>query len=205
MSTTDHEILARYPARAADQLAERSGDDRTVQWYAVRTATRREHQAAGALADAEFTTYLPVATRWGKVGRCGGQPKRIDYPLIPGYLFVLCTLDDLASVTAVDCVHTLVCATFADGDSHPIPFPLKDIIGLQAEEAGGLYDHTRGERPKYRPKKGDRVRVIVGTYLTFIGRVLATPKGERVHVMLEGPGGRGKDFLAHEIEAADAA
>lgn len=171
------------------------------QWYAVRTATRREKAAVDGLTERGFVTFLPMQTYWRKLLRAK-RPEAVERPLIPGYLFVLCEPAQFDDVRAVEAASEFVMATCSDGIDRPIMFPLSEIVGLQVEEARGDYDYTRAKRPTYRPLKGDRVRVVGGTYLSFIGRVLSTPKGGRVHVMLEGPLGGGKTLPAGQLRAA---
>lgn len=166
------------------------------QWYAVRTATRREFTALGGLVDREYAVFMPMKRVWSVLTR-PGQKVAIDRPLLPGYLFVLCSPEDWRSIKPTDGrggiegVSGFVTAVGPDGIARPIAFPLDAVVGLQADERAGVYDYTRAERVKYQPKKGDRVQVKAGPWLAFIGRVLDTPRGERAHVMLEGPGGRG--------------
>lgn len=200
--STEHEILQRYGHRAKGKASRRSAADGlgVLQWYVVRTATNRERAAAASLAEREFVTFLPMMTRWSTLRR-QTQKQAVQHPLIPGYLFVLCTLEELAEVVAVDFVHTLVCGTHADGTDRPLAFPVDVVLGLQADEARGLYDYTREDRPAYRPKKGDKIRVVAGVYLTFVGKVLSTPKGDKVHVMLEVPGGdHGKTLPVDSVQ-----
>lgn len=185
MSIED-EILQRYGLHARPAAPDRVAPiaaDQAVQWYAVRTATRREHSAVGSLADRQFVAWAPMMRTWSILHRVG--KKAVERPLIPGYVFVLCTEDELSSVTAVDFVHTIVLGTCADGLDRPLAFPLAAITELQVDEARGLYDYTCGQKAKYRPKKGDRIKVVAGPYLKLIGRVLSTPKGDKVNVMLE--------------------
>lgn len=172
-----------------------------TQWYAVRTATRREQSAMNGLAERKFVTYLPMLTRWSTPAR-SGRREPVQCPLMPGYLFVLCDTDDFATIRQTEAVHAFVTVMGPDGIDRPIPFAMTDVHGLQAEERAGVYDYTRTQRVRYQPKKGDRVRVVAGPYLLFFAKVIATPKGERVHVMLEGPQPRGQTLNVAHVERA---
>lgn len=171
------------------------------QWYAARTATRREKAAVDGLTERGFVTFLPMQTFWRSLARAK-RPVQAERPLIVGYLFVLCEPEQFDDIREVEAVHEFVMATCSDGVDRPIMFPLSIIVGLQADEAGGLFDYTVRKRPPYRPRQHDRVKVVGGTWLNFVGRVLATPKGDRVMVMLEGPHGRGVTVPAGQLRAA---
>lgn len=173
------------------------------QWYAVRTATCREAQAAKALAEAGVTVFMPSEARWGnRPGQIGRV--RLERPLIRGYLFVLIDLSDEmeATVRSVEGVHAFLGYSDDEEITRPLPIPLGMIIELQADERAGRYDRTLHVKAKYRPKKGDRVRVMAGPWLSFFGKVITTPRGERAHLMIEGPHGRGVIIDAKHLSTA---
>lgn len=151
-------------------------------WYAVRTATRREKYALKGLAEQGFAVFMPCETWLRQTSRVREVATR---PLFPGYMFVLCEGEDFRRVLDTEGVHQFVLCNLDGGLSVPIPFPTALILGLQAEERAGLFDRTRQAKIPYRPNKGDRVKVIAGVYQGFIARVLASPKGERAHVMVQ--------------------
>jgi transcription antitermination factor NusG len=170
------------------------------QWYCVRTATRRERSAAEALTEQGFTTFLPIETRWGYGGAAGRKP--VESPLIPGYLFVLTSPRALRQVADTEGVHALIGYFDEEGVSRAWPIPAAAIIEIQAGERSGAYDRTRLAKVAYRPKKGDAVKVTRGPWLSFVGKVLATPKRNRAHVMIEGPFGRGVVLDVAHLSAA---
>lgn len=165
------------------------------QWYAVRSATRRERKAAEALAAAGVTVFLPLETRWGtRHGQLGRV--RVEGPLLPGYIFVLIDVDageDEAwrAILDIEYVHGVLGCEGDGGVTKPLPIPLAMILEIQADERAGSYDRTLQVKVKYQPQKGDRIKVVAGPWLSFLGKVLSTPTKERVHVMIEGPYGRG--------------
>lgn len=169
-------------------------------WYAVRTATRREKYAAQALDEQGFSVFLPHETRW----RISGRVKEFVYrPLFPGYMFVLCEGEDFHRVRAVEGIHAFVtCSTGEGGVAVPIPFPTTVIIGLQAEERAGVYDKTKSKKVEYRPRKGDKAKITAGVWQGFVAKVLATPRGKRAHVMVEGPFGKGAHVDVGHLSAA---
>jgi transcription antitermination factor NusG len=171
------------------------------QWYAVRSATCREEPAAKALREAGVTVFLPMEARWGsRPGQIGRV--RLERPLIRGYLFVLMEPTDERRVLDVEGVHAFLGYSDEEGSVRPLPIPLAMIIELQADERAGRYDRTLHVKTKYRPKKGDRVRVLAGPWLSFFGKVIATPRGDRTHLMIEGPHGRGVVIDAKHLNTA---
>lgn len=182
------------------------------QWYAVRTATRREFAALAGLLERKFAVFMPMQTRWSALWR--GRREPVSSPLLPGYLFVLCELDGPVRLSPgvtttqarlildTEGVSCFVEATGADGIDRPIAFPHKDVHRFQAEERAGVFDYTKVRRAAYRPKKGARVRIHAGAYYGYFAKVLATPKGERAHVMTEGPGARGVTVDVKNLSAA---
>lgn len=161
------------------------------QWYAVRSATCRENAAAEALEEAGITVFLPLEASWGtRAGKPGKS--RVERPLLRGYLFVLIDLvTEEDQVLAVHGVHSFLGYTDEVGDNRPLPVPLPLIIEIQSHERAGRYDKTLYFKPKYDPRKGDRVKITAGPWLNFFGKVLVTPRKQRAHVMVEGPFGRG--------------
>jgi transcription antitermination factor NusG len=186
-------ILARYPGPDLPWPGEpepnRSGN-RILSWYAVRTATRRERAAAAALQEQGITVFLPMETRWSRLDRFQDR-EPVSRPLFPGYLFVTVAEDDLHIVGATEGVHDIVGTSDDDGANRPLLIPVIAILEIQVAERRGDYDYTRHIRTPYRPKKGERVQVRAGPWFSFIGKVLATPRGERAHLMMEGPCARG--------------
>ncbi len=167
-------------------------------WYAVRSATRREASAHDGLVERGFTVFLPMITRWRRSRR---GDEKIERPLFPGYMFVLCAPCDFPDILALEGVHQFV-RYMKDDEMTPMQIPLVAIIGIQAAECRGEFDYTRVIKPEYRPKKGDRVMVTAGTWQSYIGKLLATPTKNRAHVMIEGPHGRGVHLDVAHLSAA---
>lgn len=172
------------------------------QWFALRTSSRREWSVASMLEDRKVTVWLPVETRWGT--RRGIPVRtRIDSPLLPSYLFVLTPETALAEVRKLEGIHEVVGCYDEDGETRPLAIPAAFILGMQIEEASGVYDRTRRVKPPpYRPKKGARVKATCGPYLGFLGRVLDTPKDKRALVMMDDPLARGVTIPVDYLTAA---
>lgn len=168
-------------------------------WFAVRSNGGGEQAAFDGLTERKFTVFLPKSTHWRRSRRSGDQ--RVERPLFPGYLFVLCTSNDFAEVRGIEAVSQFV-RYVKDGEMTPMPFPLSAIIELQADECRGLFDYTRAIKPQYKPKKGDKVMVTAGPWQSYIGKLLDTPTKSRALVMIEGPHGRGVALDVAHLAAA---
>lgn len=176
------------------------GADQALAWYVVRSATRMEAQANQDLLDLGFTVFLPVEVRWTHPLRSLKRVK-VSRPLLPGYMFVLARECDLGVVGGAEHVHAVVSIPTEAGP-RAMAVPMHQVTALQAEVRDGDHDHTLIKRAPYRPGKGDRVKIVAGTWMTFFARVLATPKGERAQVMIEGPHGRGASVIVKHLSAA---
>lgn len=158
-----------------------------TQWYAVNTTPRRELPAIASLAEKGFAVFMPCETVTRRIGR---HHEIVSRPLFPGYLFVLCDPKQFREVLEIDAIQQFV-RYRCGADLSPVIIPLPAIIEMQADERRGAYDRTRAKPNAYRPRKGDKVRVMAGPWQNFVGKLLATPRGQRAQVMIEGPFGRG--------------
>lgn len=167
-------------------------------WYAVRSSTRRETKALTGLTEQGFAVFMPCET---VARRLGGAEERVSRPLFPGYLFVLAEPEGFRQILEVEGVHQFL--RFGAGENlQPFPFPTAAIIEMQAQERAGEFDRTRKTKAPYRPRKGDKVQVTKGTWQGYVGKVINTPTGERVNVMIEGPFGKGKTLDVAHLAAA---
>lgn len=180
--TSDLEARIATYLRGGWGRAQRKDDRGECEWYALRTAAQRECQAAAGLAERGFTFFLPMETDWH------GKPRvRHMTPLLPGYVFTLCSSDDFADLHGLEHVQGLVRYTREDGSLWPLAFPGRAILGLQMDERNGLFDRTRLiKAPKYQPKKGERVQIKAGTYLGYFAKVLSSPTQDRRKLLIEG-------------------
>ena len=148
-------------------------------WYALRTTTGRETSVAVHLAERRLTFFLPMQTDWN------GDAKHMT-PLLPGYVFVRCGLEEIATLIGLEGVIQAVRYVRDDGELWPIPFPDVVILGLQIEERAGTFDFTRlAIAPKYRPRKGETVRITAGPYFDFVATVLAAPRAGRCKLLIQ--------------------
>lgn len=152
------------------------------QWYAIRSATRREWSALAGLKERKFTVFMPCETIWRRTKWTKGKDER---PRFPGYMFVLCDPDDFADLLGIEAVHQFV-RYMVDGEMVPMPIPLGAVIELQADERAGKYDATRNTKVRYVPEKGERVKITAGPWSGFFANVLATPVKGRAKLLAEG-------------------
>lgn len=174
-----------------------SNEPPVSQWYVVETFSQQERKAAYELSQRGYAVFLPMETDWGTTKHGKTDRSSCVYsPRLPGYFFVL--IDETATndkgdtqfrevsniegvIGFVDCFDTL-------GQSRPFPIPPAAILEMQIDERAGRYDLrvSREVKPEvYRPKRGERVQITAGPYLTYLGRVLSAPKKNRVHVQLD--------------------
>ena len=165
------------------------------EWYLAEVAPQSERKVAFALSLAGFAVFLPMESDWGKTRGKIDKSKLVYSPRLPGYIFVLIDeayVDEKRRTQFRQVLETEGVMRFLDcidehGECRPFPIPAAVVIGMQADERAGAYDLTVGpmKPAPYRPKKGERVKVIAGPYLTYIGKVIAAPKKNRVKVALE--------------------
>jgi transcription antitermination factor NusG len=183
------EWTARLQRHVTSLIESRWPRGAVSEWYAVKTAPQAERKAAYALSQEGLAVFLPIETDWGTLRGKLDKTRYAYAPLLPGYFFVLIEATDFRRVLEVEGVAGFVDFIDARGETRPFPIPPAAIIEMQADERAGQYDLTRGRNPTkpppYRPKRGERVQVIAGPYLTYIGQVIAAPKKNRVKVALE--------------------
>lgn len=152
-----------------------------MNWYAIRARGAQERTAAVTLIECGFTVFLPMGAYWR------GSPRvKHHEPLMPGYVFVRCEPEDFADIHGLEGIQGFVRYYREDGAMWPIPLPDREILKVQVEERAGVYDYTRDKRVRYRPRKGEMVKITAGPYLGFIAKVLATPRGDRAKLLVEG-------------------
>jgi transcription antitermination factor NusG len=152
------------------------------EWYALCTGPQQERRVAAGVAEREFSFFLPMETIWADTRRA----QRTMRPVFRGYVFVLCDLTDLAALHGIEGVTGLFRYLRDDGLLWPRDFPAGVILGLQIDERAGAFDATRDQKPQFKPKKGERVKIAAGPYFNFFAKVLATPRGKRVQLLVEG-------------------
>lgn len=177
----------------------------TRRWYCLRTATRREKDAAAALVS-HFTealieggttcaaeVYLPLEKRRTPLRRppAGTAPEDafaiVERPLIQGYVFVKvagveavksCVRDEEAEIEGVEFIHAALEFRRNNGRMEPFPIANSIIEGLMKEEADGEFDYTPKSK-RYRPGKNERVLIAMGQFQGYIAEVIELTPDER--------------------------
>lgn len=134
-------------------------------WSVVQTESQREKVAAKFLKDGGFATYLPRVL-----------VKKRETPLFPGYLFVTIDTQWWGIRWSIAVVKLLM------SDDVPARVPDKVVDGIMRREGSdGLV-----KLPKVRGlMRGDRVRIVRGSFEGHLGIFEGMSGDARVCVLLE--------------------
>lgn len=135
-------------------------------WYALRA--RHELKMRDALAERGVYGYVPMETVDCRSGR-RVQPK--ERPVWRGYVFVICTIDDLAGILAMSGAHDFV----RRWDLSLVTLPLHMLDPIIAAEWAGELDYST---KTYSPRFGDHVRVTSGKWKGWLGRIMTIGKSK---------------------------
>lgn len=173
----------------------------------LRSATRQEPKAVRSLKEAGYNAYCPERTVRDHLARDKTATRQMS--LFPGYLFVekddrygdLCgqVFDQgLSGVHAFLWVH-------GSHQKRPATVPGRLVDELRAAQEAGAFDDSK-PKPKWRPKKGQRVQIAQGPFSGFSGEVMEVigAKGDaRVRVLMEMFGRSSPaEFKAEQVRAA---
>jgi transcription antitermination factor NusG len=154
-----------------------------TEWYAISVVGGCEGKVQASLAERNYPTFRPLETDWLLVK---GQRVETMKPRFPGYVFALMELTDVAEVVSLASVIEVVSCADSSGSERPYPISSSEILAMQIAYRSGDFDLRIDRKPPpYRPKKGDRVKVMNGAYITQIGQVLAPAGKNRIHVKLD--------------------
>ncbi|MDR0766407.1 MAG: UpxY family transcription antiterminator [Odoribacteraceae bacterium] len=135
-------------------------------WYAVYTASRAEKKVKERLDQQSIENYLPLQI---SIRRWSDRKKKIEFPLIRGYIFVRVTSRQYAEVC-----NTPGVVSFLKEGGKPAPIPDLQINTLRVmnEGAEGVVEVSTEEIPS-----GTYVRVTCGK-LTGLEGELVEYKGK---------------------------
>jgi transcriptional antiterminator RfaH len=153
------------------------GSDRQEpRWFAIWTKQRSEKAVARRLASEAVEHWLPLVTlerRWSD------RTQRVEFPLLPNYLFVKSRRSDVASVTRLPGVLTVIRAA-----GEAIEVPTSELHALQVMVSKFPIADTPPEVVHdYEP--GEPVRVVSGPFRGMIGIIRAQRGSRRLLVGLE--------------------
>lgn len=181
-------------------------------WYCIRTATRQEHKVVEGLHDLAYEhrldlqAYLPCETRWNRLSKV----KTIkQVPMLPGYLFVQIDAEHLWRVDKIEHVYQILGWSTHRTTTEAAKLA-SFVTELRTAEAEGDFNKTGRNKhhPKLRHKlsKGQRVRIVEGSFTGLIGQIVALKGTDRVRVLLSLFGREVPiELAAKEAEAQDKA
>lgn len=150
-----------------------------VHWYACYMMARREKKVHARLQERGIESFLPVVPR---ISQWHDRRKRIEWPLLPGYVFARCESAGLQSVLEVPGVAWLV-------ESNGRPARIRDEeIESVARFASVLARSGMVPPPPVPFEPGQRVRVVSGPFAGVEGVVLERRGRRRILVGLSGIG-----------------
>lgn len=154
-------------------------------WLILRSATRQEPKAVRSLKEAGYNAYCPERTVRDHLARDKTATRQMS--LFPGYLFV--EEPDparLHGVLEADGVHAFLWV-HGSHQKRPATVSGRFVEELKAAQEAGAFDDSK-PKPKWKPKKGDKVRVAQGPFSVFSCEVaeIIEAKGEaRIKVFME--------------------
>lgn len=169
----------------------------------IRAATRQEPKAVRSLKEAGYNAYCPERTVRDHLARDKTATRQMS--LFPGYLFV--EEPDparLHGVLEADGVHAFLWV-HGSHQKRPATVTGRFVEELKAAQEAGAFDDSN-PKPKWRPKKGQRVQIAQGPFSGFSGEVMEVigAKGDaRVRVLMEMFGRSSPaEFKAEQVKAA---
>ena len=133
----------------------------TKQWYAVKTMSRAEKKIKERLDDLGVENYLPLCTQ---IKKWSDRKKKVQSPLVPGYLFVYIFEEEYFTVLKVPGV-----VSFLKEDRKMVPIPavqidnLRYVVEKSTREIEFSFENIR---------VGDKVRIILGDLEGFEGELV---------------------------------
>lgn len=146
-------------------------------WFAVSTRSRCEKAVQRNLEKKGIAHYLPLLS---KKRTYGSSQRKVDLPLIPGYIFVFITHQDYLHVLQTDNVIGFV--RFG-AEINPIPQAEIDLLETLCND--NIHDIIAG-KPNYRG--GDAVEVISGPLKGVKGNLITVQGRHNLVVELKNIG-----------------
>ncbi|HRD82626.1 MAG: UpxY family transcription antiterminator [Saprospiraceae bacterium] len=146
-------------------------DEQTPRWFALYTMAKREKMVAGRLTQKEITCYLPLLHLTRYYTR---KIKKVELPLIRGYVFVRITKKEYVPV-----LETPDVVNFVKFNKNLIAIPEEEIDIIRRV----VGDAVQAEAEPISFEPGDEVEII-GGQLTGIRGKLVSRENKR-EVLLE--------------------
>jgi transcriptional antiterminator RfaH len=163
-------------------------------WAVAQLQPSRERLALNLLARADFQVYAPRLREW-RAMPSGGPLRQREFPLFPGYAFLLIQLQWHAARWCPGVIRLVM-----DG-LYPARVPDTVIEEIRARERNGAI-----ELPRRQLRAGARVRILAGPFRGHLAVYTGMSGLERVTVLLQILGSAARVKLArNDIEALDVA
>ena len=158
--------------------------DESLEWYCLRTQTKREHIAAKILS--KIDSVVSFCPRISQVRKTTNGKKRFTEAMFPGYIFAkFSMLENYRRVIHSQGVSKLV----ELGQRKVVPACIIEDLIASIPDAGII------EAPDLSIEPGAKVEFVSGTLRGLKGEVIAQlPSTERIQILLE--------FLGREITVA---
>ena len=158
------------------------------QWFAIWTRSRHEKNVRDQIEKKSgVDVFLPTIGKWS---RWKDRKKKIDWPLIPGYVFARFVPDERVGILKVDGVVQII-----SNNGIMSAIPAEEIDSIRT-----LVESELAFDPVPLIKEGDMVKVISGPLKGVIGR-LVQKKGVQARLVLS------VDLIGQavsvEVDAAD--
>jgi len=173
-------------------------------WLIIRPCSGAEAKAVRSLTEAGFEAYCPMKTVWNRLSR--EKDAKREMALFPGYLFVredehydrLYQMVFDRALWGVSGFHWIK----GEFEKQHMRAPAAFVGELQARQDAMEFDNT-APRPKWRPKKGERVQIHQGPFAGFMAEVMEAKGEKRVRLLLDMFGKR--QVMAVKVEQVRAA
>lgn len=145
----------------------------SARWFVVQTKVGQEAVASRNLLRQNFESWFPLLPKTVRAGRRTVIKLK---PFFPGYVFLKNQSDQ--SWRPVDSTFGVV--RLVRNGVHPATLPVGLVPELRAlADSGGVVSFRDTLR------HGDKVRVMVGAFDNWIGRVVDLPDSDRVTLLLD--------------------
>ena len=162
---------------------------RNLRWFVLRVSYGRTVKAEQILKSKGIQTYNPLH-RVVKMVR--GKRRRVQQPLLPGFLFVHSEptgLDEVMREVEVKALATYYYDHFrigSNGYNPPLVVPDKSMESFMIAVNADSHDVHVVNPSNVHYKSGDKVRVAVGKFKGVEGRVARAKGQQRVIINVEG-------------------
>ena len=147
----------------------------TPKWYALHTRSHYERKVYDGLRGKELEAFFPTIQ---VVSRRKDRHKKIDMPMLPGYVFVR---SSLAPDEHLEIVKTIGIVRMISFEGRPVPARDDEIASLMV-----LDGTDRSVQNRAYMKKGDRVMIMEGPLKGLVGFYLHHKgRSDRVVVTVE--------------------